>query len=112
ERNSRRELELVGDLLLLTRITAGTFEIELGQADLAAIAAASVEGARPEAERERIELELESPPELPLRGDQHRLGQVADNLISNAIKFTSAGGRIAVRVTAGPERAALEVADS
>ena len=44
ERNSRRELNLVGDLLMLTRITAGTFEIELGEADLGEIARATRRG--------------------------------------------------------------------
>lgn len=112
ERNSRRELELVGDLLLLTRITAGTFEIEVGDADLAAIAAATVESARPAAEHKGIDLRLEGPSEMPLHGDQHRLAQVAENLISNAIKFTPDGGFVRVSVGGDDAHATLEVADS
>jgi PAS domain S-box-containing protein len=112
ERNSRRELDLVGDLLLLTRITAGTFEIEVGSADLATLAAATVEEARPAAEEAAIALALDAPERLAIRGDQHRLAQVADNLVSNAIKFTPEGGRVIVRVRPEGEAAVLEVADS
>ncbi len=112
ERNSRRELSLVGDLLLLTRITAGTFEIELGRADLAKLAAATVEAARPAAEAAGIDLSLESPEHLEFRGDRHRLAQVAENLVSNAIKFTPKGGRVSVRVRSEGDRVDLEVADT
>ena len=53
ERNSKRELNLVGDLLMLTRITAGTFEIELGEADLGEIARATAEAMGPDAAQRR-----------------------------------------------------------
>ena len=60
ERNARRELSLVGDLLLLTKITAGTFEIEVGRADLSELAETALEAARPLAEKAEIELRLEA----------------------------------------------------
>lgn len=111
-RNSRRELDLVGDLLLLTRITAGTFEIEPGRADLARIAAAAVEGAAPLADSAGLELTLTAPDALELHGDEHRLSQVAENLISNAIKFTPSGGKVSVRVKAEGSHGVLEVTDT
>jgi signal transduction histidine kinase len=112
ERNSRRELSLVGDLLLLTRITAGTFEIELGQADLTELAASTLEAARPLAEQAGVELSLESSKRWVVDGDPHRLAQVVENLVSNAIKFTPRGGRVQVRVEGGPGSTALEVSDT
>jgi PAS domain S-box-containing protein len=112
ERNSRRELSLVGDLLLLTKITAGTFAIEVGRADVAEIAAAAVEAARPAAGRTGVELVLEAAGESVVAGDAHRLGQVIENLVSNAIKFTPDGGSVVVRVEPDGEGVAFEVEDS
>ena len=112
ERNSRRELSLVGDLLLLTKVTAGTFEIELGRADLTELAQTALEGARPQAEKGGIELTLDASGEQLVDGDPHRLAQVVENLVSNAIKFTPSGGRVAVKVERTAAAVALEVADT
>ena len=112
ERNSRRELSLVGDLLLLTRITAGTFEIEVGRADLGEIASVTVEAARPAATKAGVELVLDAPAGLVAEGDPHRLGQVVENLLSNAIKFTPSGGRVTVAIEPAGHGIALEVADT
>ena len=113
ERNSRRELSLVGDLLMLTRIEAGSFRVERGEADLERIVAEAVEEAMPGAERSEVELVFSSTETPTIEGDAHRLGQVVTNLISNAVKFTPAGG--VVRITLAPAGAAgvrLEVADT
>ena len=112
ERNARRELSLVGDLLLLTKITAGTFEIEIGRADLTELAAATLESARPLAEEAGIELKLDAPGPQVVDGDPHRLAQVIENLVSNAIKFTPSGGRVEIRVEGGTGSAALDVSDT
>ena len=112
ERNSRRELSLVGDLLLLTRITAGTFEIELGKADLTELARTTLEAAQPLAEKAGVDLALDAPGPLVVDGDPHRLAQVVENLVSNAIKFTPSGGSVAVRVERANGSVALEVSDT
>lgn len=112
ERNSRRELSLVGDLLLLTKITAGTFEIEVADADLGEIAAASVEAAQPDAAKAGVELALDAAGAPMIAGDPHRLAQVVENLVSNAIKFTPSGGRVAIAARSEGACAVLEVADT
>ncbi|MQA75490.1 MAG: PAS domain S-box protein [Solirubrobacterales bacterium] len=112
DRNSRRELGLVGDLLLLTRITAGGFEVEFRRLDVSELAAASVDGARPAAAKAGLELEAEIAPGVIADGDQHRIAQVLENLISNAIKFTPAGGRVTVRLFATDAAAVFEVTDT
>ena len=94
ERNSRRELGLVGDLLMLTRIEAGTFRVEHGEADLDQIVADAVTDATPGAERGEVELVVEAAETPLIVGDPHRLGQVVANLVSNAVKFTPAGGTV------------------
>jgi signal transduction histidine kinase len=102
ERNSRRLLRVVGDLLFVAQIESGKLALEREDVDLAAVAAESVDAFRPTAEGKEVELVLETAPLPRLHGDRARLGQLLDNLVSNAVKFTPQGGR--VRVTVGPLR--------
>jgi PAS domain S-box-containing protein len=112
ERNSRRELNLVGDLLMLTRVTAGTFEIDRTETDLTEIARATLDAARPAAEQAGVAMELHAPTPALVEGDEHRLAQVLENLVSNAIKFTPYGGSVSVTVDAGADWVTLEVSDT
>jgi PAS domain S-box-containing protein len=112
ERNANRLLELVGDLLFLAQIEAGKLSLEVGAVDLAAVAAESVETARPLAEDKRITLTLATSPVPLLAGDGARLAQLLDNLVSNAIKFTPEGGRVDVRASASRGNAFVEVRDT
>ena len=101
ERNSQRLLHLVGDLLFLAQVEAGKLVLEVDALDLAAVASESVETARPQAEAKGITLTLATGPVPPIAGDQARLAQLLDNLVSNAVKFTPQGGRVDVRVRRG-----------
>jgi len=111
-RNARREMRLVGDLLVLVRIQAGTFEIELGEVTLDKVVAESVETARPAADKGKVELVLESEEIPPCAGDGERLAQAFDNLLSNAVKFTPEGGTVTVRLFSFGEKAIFEVTDT
>jgi PAS domain S-box-containing protein len=112
DRNSRRELDLVGDLLTLTRITAGNFAIERSRADLGEIVKTSFEAARPEAAKAGVELTLELDDAPLIAGDPDRLAQVVENLISNALKFTPEGGSVVITAATRGDVAVLEVADT
>ena len=112
ERNANRLLDLVGDLLFLAQIEAGKLSLEVGSVDLAAVAAESVETARPLAEDKDITLTLATSPVPVLAGDGARLAQLLDNLVSNAVKFTPEGGRVDVRASSSRGKAILEVRDT
>ena len=110
-RNSDRLRRLVNDLLVVSEADAG-LELDLSDIDLSAIAQDSVESVRPQAEAAGIGLELTAERAFLLTGDPGRLGQLLDNVISNALKFTSRGGRVSIRIRQCGELAVLEVADT
>ena len=111
-RNTDRLRRLVEDLLLVSEIDAGKLELELATLDLRTVAQQSLEAARPQAEAGGIVLDLSAESSLRLTGDRRRLGQLLDNLISNALKFTAPGGRVAVRLTQSDGAAEIEVEDT
>jgi PAS domain S-box-containing protein len=94
ERNAHRLLRLVGDLLFTAQVEAGRFTLQPEDVDLAAVVRASEETIRVTAATAGVEVGLELPDEpVIVPGDAVRLGQACDNLVSNAVKFTPAGGR-------------------
>jgi PAS domain S-box-containing protein len=110
ERNAQRLLGLVGDLLFTAQVDAGRFTLTPEAVDLAAVARAAEESVRVTAAGSSVEVVVDVPAEgLVVSGDAMRLGQACDNLVSNAVKFTPAGGRvtIAVRSATGPDGAAV-----
>jgi signal transduction histidine kinase len=112
DRNSQRLLALVGDLLFLAQVDAGRLAMEFDDVDLTEVVKESVETARPIAEAKGIALTAASGPVPELRGDRARLAQVLDNLVSNALKFTSSGGRVTVSLRPQNGHLLLEVEDT
>lgn len=109
-RNTDRLLLLVRDLLDLERLRDGRLPMQMMDTDVAAIAAASCEIVEHQAADRGISLELDLDP-APVHADPDRLGQVATNLLTNALKFTSRGGRVSVSTSCGDGRVKLTVAD-
>jgi PAS domain S-box-containing protein len=112
-RRSAEKLDrLVQDLLLVAQVEAGTFAVELEPVDLVPVVRDCVEGSRPAADDAGILLSTDAEEVPTLMADSSRLGQVIDNLVSNAIKFTVGGGTVAVLVRDEGDRCAIEVSDS
>ena len=112
KRNSERLDRLVQDLLLVGQVDAGTFNIRVGVVDIEAVARECVERSQPAAIEAGVELSVESHGVRTFSGDQGRLSQVLDNLISNALKFTPPRGRVAVRMQERGQACVLDVEDT
>ena len=107
-------LSLLNDLLDISKIEAGKFELDFTSVELSELVEACAASLQPLAKRERILLRTSLAPNLPaVLADRRRLKQILLNLLSNAIKFTNAGGQVivsAARVEGGELR--LRVRDN
>jgi CheY-like chemotaxis protein len=114
DRNARAQVQLVDDLLDVSRITSGKMRLQIVPVDLVEIAKAALDVVRPAANAKKIRLLSEfSKPEIIVQADPDRMQQVAWNLMSNAIKFTPARGQVSVKVFADEEgNASMVVEDS
>ena len=96
-------LTIINDILDLSRMEAGKFELDRIDFDLSNVVERTVDLLRPRAERKGIALEVKIATDLPkaLSGDPGRLRQLLMNLVGNAVKFTEEGGvRLTVRLAA------------
>ena len=111
ERNAGRLNRLIDDLLLTARIESQSLDLQLEELDLSTLAAESVQAAEPGADGQGVGLVLALEP-ARVEGDRLRLGQLLDNLVSNAVKFTPDGGTVTVSLATRDGEAVLEVADT
>lgn len=111
-RNSDRLLLLINDLLFIAQIEAGQLAVEHDEVELALLAEQAVAAALPVSRNAGVELRYEAGPGLLVSGDAGRLAQLLDNLVSNAIKFTPAGGLVELAVGTLGDRAWIEVRDT
>jgi len=112
QRNLDRVILLVGDLLSISRMEAGELRMHKLPLDLAPLVAETFESFEDGASARGILLERDIRGPLPVEGDAARLGQVLYNLITNALKFTPTGGRVAVRARVRGSEALVQVQDS
>jgi signal transduction histidine kinase len=111
--SARSQQFLIEDLLDVSRIILGKFHMETSPVDLNPLAQAAADMIRPIAEAKQVELRLELPRRpCVINGDGRRIKQVIWNFLSNAVKFTPAGGHVLLCVEIVGSRAAIVVSDS
>jgi PAS domain S-box-containing protein len=113
ERNLHQQTRLVDDLLDMSRIVSGQMRLDVQTIMPHSFVQAAVDSLRPSAETRRVRLETALDPAAgPVSGDPGRLQQVVWNLISNALKFTSAGGRVHVTLERVNSHIEINVSDT
>lgn len=104
--------ELIDDLLDLGRVEVGLID-ELAPVDMKAIVSAAIEALQAQVERKSLTVKLAAPDELPaVLGSHTQLGQVAANLVGNAVKYTPEGGEVRVMLRKEQRQLILHVADT
>lgn len=111
-RNAERLGRLVADLLQTAQTDVGPMHVVRTHGDLAVTVRESVAAAEPTATAAGVDLVAEIPDSLEMLLDRDRMRQVADNLVSNALKYTPRGGRVRVVLGVDGDRAELCVEDT
>lgn len=106
------QAQLIDDLLDVSRIMTNKFAITEAKVDLREVIQDSVSGMRPIAASKDISLRKQAEQSVVIDGDAARLRQVLTNLLTNAIKFTPAGGWVDTRLSRDGSFAVIEVADN
>ncbi|WP_238613440.1 GAF domain-containing sensor histidine kinase [Candidatus Oscillochloris fontis] len=102
--SGRHLLTLINDILDLSKIEAGKFELQLGLVDLASLCQASMHMVAQGALKKEITLHCTLDPMIDtIYADERRLKQILVNLLSNAVKFTPVGGRVELEVAIEPD---------
>jgi signal transduction histidine kinase len=113
ERNARMQVQLIDDLLDISRIITGKLRLQVRPVELGPVIEAATDAVQPAAEAKGILLVRQIQPKAGLvSGDPDRLQQVVWNLLSNAIKFTSKGGEITVSVLRVDSSVEVSVTDT
>jgi PAS domain S-box-containing protein len=112
-RNAWVQVQMIDDLLDVSRIITGKLRLSVQPVDLGIIIIAAVDGLRPAAQAKEIRLHLQlDSPAGRVSGDPDRLQQVAWNLISNALKFTPRGGSVLIRMERAEPNVEVTVSDT
>jgi predicted ATPase/signal transduction histidine kinase len=112
DKNGRHLLDLINDVLDLSKIEAGGFTLSINEYSMVELVRSVMSTVEPLGAEKNLALGVSLPSDLPIgRGNEQRITQVLLNLIGNAIKFTDAG-EISVDVTVSGENFVVSVSDT
>jgi PAS domain S-box-containing protein len=110
---SRRLERIVGDMLSVSEIEAGSFKLRSGDVRLDAVFEELRADFAPQAAEKGITLRFDLPPKLPaIKGDRDKIVLAIHNLIGNAVKYTPKSGKVVVRVVVDAGQLLVEVTDT
>ncbi|MFF1883214.1 sensor histidine kinase [Pseudarthrobacter sp. NPDC058196] len=109
QRNAERMIDLVADL---TASASTTMNVHPKRTDVASLVETSLSSAQAAAQRSRVEVSADVPSPLWAYADPLRIGQVLDNLVSNAIKYSPDGGTVSISAEADTQWVTLRVKDT
>lgn len=109
---SERLSNMLGDLLDLSRLSAGKIEYKFERLEMESLIRQAVSQMLPRAARQGVKLTESIDGSGTIQGDVHRLKQVLLNILDNSLKFTSAGGEITISLQASNNEVAIVIADT
>jgi signal transduction histidine kinase/ActR/RegA family two-component response regulator len=113
DRNAKAQSQIVNDLVDMSRMITGKMRLDPQHTPLVPLLQAAVDAVRPSARAKHIDVELvDRAADASTFGDPTRLQQVVWNLLTNAVKFTPAGGRIVVTADKAGDQLRIEVSDT
>jgi PAS domain S-box-containing protein len=112
-RNAEAQVQLIDDLLDVSRIITGKMRLDVRPVDLEAVIRAAIDAVRPAADSKEIRLQcVLDPRAVAITGDPDRLQQVVWNLLSNGVKFTPKRGRIQVHLQRTNSHVEIVISDT
>jgi signal transduction histidine kinase/ActR/RegA family two-component response regulator len=112
-RNAQAQIQLIDDLLDMSRVVSGKMQLHVQPVDLARVIRNALDAIAPATAAKGIEVRTDlGTPATVVLGDPDRLQQVVWNLVNNAAKFTPRGGRIEIELATRGEHAEIVVRDT
>jgi two-component system cell cycle sensor histidine kinase PleC len=105
-------LEVINDILDMSKIEAGRMRLDMESLDLAQTLAESLKVVSGRADNKHLELQADIEGNMPVVADRRAVKQILVNLLSNAVKFTPDGGRVVVRSRVLNDSVVLMIADT
>jgi signal transduction histidine kinase/ActR/RegA family two-component response regulator len=113
ERNTKAQMQLIDDVLDVSRIVSGKLRVDIRPCELSDVINVGVNAMRPAAEARGITLNVRLDPSTSSAScDSVRIEQVVWNLVSNAVKFTPKGGRVDVTLSREKSSFQIQVSDN
>jgi two-component system phosphate regulon sensor histidine kinase PhoR len=105
-------MDMIEDLLTVSKIEAGEFNLHRASVNLAEVLQAAADTFSPQAAAENKTIALECPAHLPANADRPLIQRVTENLIGNALKYTPGEGRVTVIAQPAANRVSITVRDT